>query len=230
MFTHCENISLIVSVFFPNICCTFFDKNHHASYMKATFWFQTSICKYLSDVEYCLGKCCSPILTVGIVAIGVRIFAFVSRAYRKTGITPQLRYYIDVFDYFNHGPLTRYVRLRVAHAPEMPGTYSPPPRVSDPDMYHGMSGSLTSGFLWSWLREKRSHHSRRMRNPQFYISGKRPINRSSRLVAITAVITLGILSALPSHCNSVVPVDEISRYPMVQEISVTWLKGRVSGK
>ena len=36
-----------------------------------------------------------------------------------------------------HGPLARYVKLRVAHAPGMPGTFSPPPRVSDPGMYHG---------------------------------------------------------------------------------------------
>ena len=56
-----------------------------------------------------------------------------------------------------YGPLTRYVKLRVAHAPGMPGTFSPPPRFSDPDMHHGtcathvprcMPGSLTSGFLW----------------------------------------------------------------------------------
>ena len=38
-----------------------------------------------------------------------------------------------------------------------------------------MPGSLTSGFLWSWWRGKRSRHSRRMRNPQFCVSGKRPI-------------------------------------------------------
>ena len=83
-----------------------------------------------------------------------------------------------------HGPLTRYVKLQVAHAPGMPGTFSPPPRVSDPDMHHGtcvthvpwcMLGSLTCGFLWSRWRGKRSRHSRRMRNPQFYLSGKRPI-------------------------------------------------------
>ena len=83
-----------------------------------------------------------------------------------------------------HGPLTRYVKLRVAHAPGMPGTFSPPPRFSDPDMHHGtcethvpwcMSGSLTSGFLWNRWRGKRSRHSRCMRNPQFYVSGKRPI-------------------------------------------------------
>ena len=59
------------------------------------------------------------------------------------------------------GPLTRYVKLRVAHAPGMPGTFSLPSHVSDPDMHHGacvthvpwcMSGSLTSGFLWSQWR------------------------------------------------------------------------------
>ena len=79
-----------------------------------------------------------------------------------------------------HEPLARYVKLRVAHAPGMPGTFSPPPRVSDPDMYHGtcathvpwcMPGSLNSGFLWSRWRVKRSRHSRRMHNPQFYVSG-----------------------------------------------------------
>ena len=32
-----------------------------------------------------------------------------------------------------HGPLTRYAKLRVTHAPGMPGTFSPPPRISDPD-------------------------------------------------------------------------------------------------
>ena len=57
-------------------------------------------------------------------------------------------------------------------------------RVTDPDMHHGtcvthvpwcMPGSLTSGFLWSWWRGKGSRHSRRMRNPQFCVSGKRPM-------------------------------------------------------
>ena len=84
-----------------------------------------------------------------------------------------------------HGPLTRDVKLRVAHAPGMPGTFSPPTRVNDPDMQHGtcithvpwcMPGSLTSGFPWSWWRGKRSQHAWRMRNPQFYVFGKRPIN------------------------------------------------------
>ena len=57
-----------------------------------------------------------------------------------------------------YGPLTKYVKLRVAHVPGMPGTFSPPPRVSDPGMHNGtcvthvpwcISGSQTGGFLWS---------------------------------------------------------------------------------
>ena len=66
----------------------------------------------------------------------------------------------------------------------MPGTFSLSPRVSDPDMHHVtcvtqepwcMPGSLTSGFLRSRRRGKRFWHSQRMRNPQFYVSGKRPM-------------------------------------------------------
>ena len=52
-----------------------------------------------------------------------------------------------------HGRLDRYVKLRVVHAPKIPGTFSLPPWVSDPDIHHGtcvprcMPGSLTGGFL-----------------------------------------------------------------------------------
>ena len=61
-----------------------------------------------------------------------------------------------------HGPLTRYAKLRVAHASGMSGTFNPPPRVNNPEMHHGtcvtrvpwcMPGSLTSGFLWSRWRK-----------------------------------------------------------------------------
>ena len=64
------------------------------------------------------------------------------------------------------------------------GNVSPPPWVSDPDMHHGtcvthvpwcIPGSLTSGFLWSRWREKRSRHSRCMRNPQFYVLAHRDV-------------------------------------------------------
>ena len=55
---------------------------------------------------------------------------------------------------------------------------SPQPRLNDPDMHHGtclthapccMLGSLTCGFPWSRWPGKR--------NPWFYVSGKRPIER-----------------------------------------------------
>ena len=83
-----------------------------------------------------------------------------------------------------HGPLSRYAKLLVAHAPGMAETFFPRSRVSDLDMHHGpcvthvpwcMAGSLTSGFLRSQWWGKRSRHSRRMRNPQFCVSGKRSI-------------------------------------------------------
>ena len=86
-----------------------------------------------------------------------------------------------------NGPLTSYVKLRVAHASEMPGTFFQPSRVSDPDMHHDasvthvswcMPGSLTSGFLWIRWREKRCRNPRRMRDSQFYVSGKRPMQNT----------------------------------------------------
>ena len=84
----------------------------------------------------------------------------------------------------DNGPLTRYAKLQVAHAPGMPGTFSPPLRVSDPDMHHStnvtpvpwcMPGSLTSSSPWSRWLGKHSRHSRCMRYLQFYVSGKRPM-------------------------------------------------------
>ena len=98
-------------------------------------------------------------------------------------------YKFKAFRFF-HGPLASYAKLRVAHASGMPGTFSPPPRVSNPVVHHGtcvthvpwcMPGSVTSGFLWSRWRGKRSRHSRRMCNPQFYVSGKRPIGSTNWL-------------------------------------------------
>ena len=95
-----------------------------------------------------------------------------------------LRDPLGFLQHYRHGPLARYVKLRVAHALGMPGTFSPSPRVSHPDMHHGtcathvpwcMLGSLTSGFLWSLWWGKRFRHSRRMPNPHFFVSAKRPI-------------------------------------------------------
>ena len=86
-------------------------------------------------------------------------------------------------------PLTRIVKSRVVHAPGMmPGTFSLPPRVNDPDMHHDtcmahvpwcIPGSLTSGFRWRWWRGNVYRYSRYMHNPQFYLFHKRPIGRDA---------------------------------------------------
>ena len=91
--------------------------------------------------------------------------------------------------------------------------FPPPPRFSVPDMHHGtcvtqvpwcMPGSLTSGFLWSWWRGKCSRHSRRMRNPRFCVSGKRPMGFAGLLKRLTSPYTaynLDITTLKFSHVN-----------------------------
>ena len=75
-----------------------------------------------------------------------------------------------------YGLIARYVKLRVVHVLGMVGTFSLPPRVSDPDMHHGtcvrhiawcMPGSPTNGFVWSEWRGKHFLHSRHMRTRNF---------------------------------------------------------------
>ena len=84
-----------------------------------------------------------------------------------------------------HVSRDRYVKLMGVHALGIPGTFSPPLRASDSHMLlctcvthvqRCMPGSLTSGFLWSRWQGKYSQHFRRMRNPHFYVSGKRFIS------------------------------------------------------
>ena len=79
--------------------------------------------------------------------------------------------------YCRHGPLTRYEILRGAHAPGIPGTFPPPPRVIDPGMHHGtcethvpwrMPGSITRGFLCGG---KIFPAFPRMHNSRFYVTG-----------------------------------------------------------
>ena len=112
----------------------------------------------------------------------------------KSGVQDEIRW--DIL----YGPLARYLKLWITHAPGMPGTFSPPPRVSDPDTHHGtcvthvpwcMSGSLASGFLLSQWRGTRSQHSRRMHNPQFYVSGKRSTAKHppSTIIRLTPIWT-----------------------------------------
>ena len=65
--------------------------------------------------------------------VGFRLGSRAVVTYNWTSHNPVLRGSLAGY----HGPFDRYVKLRVAHAPGMPGTFSPPPRVSDPDMHHG---------------------------------------------------------------------------------------------
>ena len=99
-----------------------------------------------------------------------------------------------------NGPLAIYVKLQLlqfSHASVMPGTFSPAPRVSDPDMHHGtcvthvpwyIPWSLTSSFHSSRWQKKRSRHSRRMTNPQFYVSGKWHMSRRSTTIVLTRLL------------------------------------------
>ena len=83
-----------------------------------------------------------------------------------------------------YGPLTRYRKLPVAHALGMPGMFSPPPTSKETASYRSQHASrhvrdaravMHDGNANSQWRGKRYRHSRRMHNPQFYVSGKRPI-------------------------------------------------------
>ena len=71
---------------------------------------------------------------IGFLFLALVAFLAVRRQKNTAKRTPRRRY-SDV----TSAPraLTRYVNLRVAHAPGMPGTFSPPLQVSDPDMHHG---------------------------------------------------------------------------------------------
>ena len=81
----------------------------------------------------------------------------------------------------HHGPLTRYVKFWVAHAPGMPGTFSTPPTSKETASLRSRHASrhvrdaravMHVGIANTRWRGRCSRHSRRMRNLQFYVSGK----------------------------------------------------------
>ena len=84
----------------------------------------------------------------------------------------------------NHGFLTIYAKLRVAHAPGMPGTFSLPPTSKENASQRSRHASrhvrdaravMHVGIAIPRWRGKRSRHFRRMRKTQFYVCGKRPM-------------------------------------------------------
>ena len=80
--------------------------------------------------------------------------------------------------------------MRVAHAPGMPGTFSPPTPSKETAGERSRHASRhvcdrtcrdACRDRWPEVAGKRSLHSRRMRNPQFYVSGKRPVESVSHV-------------------------------------------------
>ena len=85
------------------------------------------------------------------------------------------------------------------------GNVFPPLRVSYPNMHHGtcvthvqrcMSGSLTSSFPWNRWRGKTFLAFAAHAQPQFYVSGKRPIAKHKTR---TLCIFLVILPNMPQN-------------------------------
>ena len=87
-----------------------------------------------------------------------------------------------------HWPLTRYAKLWVVHAPGMPGTFSQCHRLQRTASQRSRHASrhvrharavMHVGIANSRWRGKCSRHSRRMRNPQFCVSGKKPMDNAT---------------------------------------------------
>ena len=64
---------------------------------------------------------------------------------------------------------------------------------------------LTSDFRWSQRWGKRSRHSRRTRNPRFYVSGKRPIECWKIIVVCAPMCCSGIHCAHWTKCSGISP-------------------------
>ena len=94
-------------------------------------------------------------------------------------------------------PITKYLKLRIVHAPGMPRTFSPPPRVRDPKIHQGTCVThvswcmpITNGFFWSRWPGKHTWHSQRIRNLQCYVSGKRPMEQCLFWISTAVMIWL----------------------------------------
>ena len=77
-----------------------------------------------------------------------------------------------------HGPLTGYVKLRVAHATGMTGTFSPPPTSKESASKRSRNASGHVRYVRAVMHvgiANRSRHSRRMRYSKFGVSDKRSI-------------------------------------------------------
>ena len=89
-----------------------------------------------------------------------------------------------------NGPLTRYVKLQVAHAPGMPGTFPPPPISKETNSQRSRHASrhvrdaravMHVGIAHLRWRGKRSRHSRRMRTRNFTYLARGPWTTDSKI-------------------------------------------------
>ena len=120
-----------------------------------------------------------------------------------------------------HGPLTRCAKLQVAHVPGMPGTFPPPPTSKETVSWRSQHASqhvhharavMHVGIANPRWRRKRSRHSRRMRNPQFYVSGKRPMQSymhqpDTSLLLAGSLMFLCICFELLSRSKMIIPCE-----------------------
>ena len=98
--------------------------------------------------------------------------------------------------------------------------------VSYPDMHHGtcvthVPWCMPCGFPLSRWRGKRSQHSRRMRNPQFYVSGKKPIQQQSVKIDVTEPESSNAVSLVlprPVEWNSV----WYKQFPFIHNVYHCW--------
>ena len=96
-----------------------------------------------------------------------------------------------------HGLLTWFVKLGVAQTSGIPGTFSPPSTSKETASsrfrhasrhVRGARVVMHVGIANQRWRGKRSRHSRRMRNPQFYVSGKRPMKSRDSFDAWAGIV------------------------------------------
>ena len=107
------------------------------------------------------------------------VFCIVSRYWNRAGSWNSFSWMVETYRWHSdrHWPLTRYVKLRVTHAAGMPETFFRHRglvirHAKRRDARAVMHAWIAYCFLWNWWPGKRSQ---RMRNPLFYVSGKRLI-------------------------------------------------------
>ena len=75
---------------------------------------------------------------------------------------------------------------------------------------------LISGFLWSQWRVKRSRHSWRIRNPQFFVSGKRPMHQSKNRMYAACIFLWVVCGIEVRHTQYHEYSDDVSDKCLIQ--------------